>query len=751
MMPIDLTSINPLQSKIDEMTTSARQTVATHNVPTTSDDSVPQAAKTKKKNDEFKTQIASTKEYRRKLIRNWSVSIDYRRGKPFTSQTDEDQVAVNLDWSMTKAKQAALFSQIPQIRLEHSDYTDPAKNPWVSKYQYALNDALLEAGIEATMDECLPDCINAAGIGVAIVSYESITEDRQVPVSSSPDETEPAQDPTESTDLGDQEPADPNAQGEPGVDSPAAMETIPFPIDHRYLVQRVSPSDFLWPIKISVSNFDNGPWIGRSGRIPWAEAVQKWKLSEDDKDTILGDDKPLMDRLTQDVERDKTSGDEMVGFDELFYREFQYDSEAKSYSAIHHLVFVNGKEDPVIDEPWRGQKLNPDGSLIGAQRFPIRVLTLAYLTDESIPPSDSSIGRPQVNEINRGRSQMIQQRQRSLPVRTVDINRLDPAIMQSLLRGTWQAFIPVQGDGSRIINEVSRSNMPQENFLFDKIAKSDYLEQMTLSHIGQDVKASDKDDPNQNKSPYNSQIGRERAKVASFVAGIAEVLGGLMALYEDPANLGEGFDPSISKKLKCSILVDSTVLLDASQKLERLNQFINTYAKSGWINVEPVLQEIATLTGLDPSEVVKAPEPKPPVEPNISLRLTGVEDMLNPLALAFLIKSGQAPPPEMIEQAKQLIQQAVTPPPNMQLQPGQPAPGGAPMLPGQDGQPLPPGGSGAPQPDPSQGMATNLPPNVPPPQPGGPVPKPAPPQMGEAHPQWTSMTHLDKRTDGGQK
>lgn len=725
-MPVKTNMINPINANLvdgvdgpREMTTRAQDVLTEQNTP------APQGkpkmdAKTKKRNDEFRQRVNHTKEYRRKLIKNWAVSIDYRRGKPFTSQTDEDQISVNLDWSMVKNKQAALFSQIPQIRLEHTTYSDPSKNPWVSAYQYSLNDKLIEAGIEATMDEVLPDCINAAGIGVAIVSYEAITEDREVSATT-PTEGEPEGD--------DQEPTSTAPQ--------APMETVPYPIDQRYLIQRISPSDFLWPINISVSNFDNAPWIGRSGRIPWAEAAQKWNLDEAEKDKILGDDKPLMDKLTQDIEREKVLNDEMVGFDELFYKKFQFDTDTQPYSAIHHLVFVNHKDDPVVDEPWKGQKAGPDGSIVGAQRFPIRVLTLAYVTDESIPPSDSAIGRPQVNEINRGRTQMIQQRQRSLPVRTADVNRLDPAIMQSLMRGVWQSFIPVQGDGARIINEVSRSNMPQENFLFDKIAKADYLEQMSLGNIGREINASDKNDPDQNTTSFNSQIGRERAKVASFVAGIAEVLGGLMALYEDPTSLGEGFDPSISKKLKCSILVDSTVLLDASQKLMRLNQFINTYAKSGWINIEPVLKEIATLTGLDPSTVVKAPSPKPPVEPNISLRLTGVEDMLNPLALAFMIKSGQAPPPEMIEQAKQLIQQAVTPPPGQQPQVGP------------DGQPLPEDGQGGVPPGVNPPGAP-LGPNGPAPPPGGPTPNPPPPKMGEAHPQWTSMTKLDKRTDGGQ-
>lgn len=711
-----------------DTTSTAQQTVADQNKKPEPDID----PKLKKLYDEFRSRIDICKTYRRKLIPNWTISIDYRRGKPFTSQTDEDQVAVNLDWSMTKAKQAALFSQVPQVRIDHIPDTlpqasgsGPAKPSWSAAFERKLNDTLVEAGIETAMDECLPDCINAAGIGVVLVSYDVMTEDRQVPKMDTS---------TLPPEILSKVMASGKFNGED-----LEMETIPHPVDHRYSVQRISPADLLWPVNFTGGNFDQAPWIGRTGRITWTEAVMKFNLKESDKAAVLGEDRPMLDKLTHDVERDKVAADDMVPFDEIFYREYQYDSAATSYSTIHHLVFVGGKDTPVIDEPWNGQHIGDDNVVIGALAFPIRVLTLTYLTDETIPPSDSAIGRPQVNEINKARTQMIQQRQRSLPVRTVDVNRIDPALVQSLMRGTWQAMIPVQGDGSRVISEISRASMPSENFLFDKIAKADLQEEWALGPTGSQLMEA-KGDPNQNIASFNTQSGRERAKVGSFLVGIAQVLGGLLCLYEDPSVFGESFSPAVSKMLKFSVLTDSTVLLDAGQKLSRLNQFINTYAKSGWINIEPILQEIATLTGLDPNVVIRPPQPKPPVEPNISLRLTGVEDLLNPLSLAIMIKSGQAPSADLIEQAKALIQQAVVPPQGMQM-PGSVQPlGGLPMLPqgaaGAPGQAPP----GAPLPPPVQG-----------PPPGSPVQPPQPPKMGEAHPNWTTMPALNKRTEGNQK
>ena len=379
------------------------------------------------------------------------------------------------------------------------------------------------------------------------------------------------------------------------------------------------------------------------------------------------------------------------------------------------MVFINGQDMPVVDETWRGQEPNPEtGDVIGAQRYPIRVLTLTYISDEAIPPSDSAVGRSQVNEINKARGQMILQREHSIPIRTFDVNRVDPTIQFSLMRGTWQGMIPVQGVGTNIITEVARSSFPIENFKFDEIAKMDLFE---IWMVGQEFSGANTEtasESNNIQGNTNVRISRARAKVGKFFCSIAEVLGGLIAVYEDPSTFGEGFSPEVSKTLAYSILADSTVLLDSNQRLQRLMQFINFTAKSGRVDIESVLKEIATLSGLDPNVVIIPPAPQPPVIPNMSLRMTGTEDMLNPLMLAFLIDAGQGPKPESIEKAKQLIQMAVMPPmppPTGQIDPV-------------TGQPLPP----------QQGML-----------PVGPMPTPPPPAVGKAEPNWSALDRVNSR------
>lgn len=671
----------------------------------------------KKLTREFRKRIDASKQYRRKLIQNWQMNVDYRRGKPFSTQSDEDRVQVPLDWSLTEMKQALLFSQVPAVRVNHPPETlSKEVSPWLNKFEQRINDTLIQAGIESAMDECLPDCINAAGIGIVMVSYEAITEDKEIPaidIQMMPPEMQ-----AQILQTG----MLPNGE-------PVPMEIVPSVVDYRYNIERVSPANFLWPVSFGASNFDKAPWLGRTGKINWAVGQQRWKLDPKKKHKYLGIDINMaQDTISTDIDKDGEGGDELIEFDEIFFLEQQYDPAAKKYAVIRHMIFVNGEEDPVVDEPWKGQELvGEDGTLIGAQKYPIRVLTLTYITDEAIPPSDTAVGRSQVDEINKARTQMILQREHSIPIRTFDVNRVDPTIQYSLMRGTWQGMIPVQGVGTNIITEVARSSFPVENFKFDEIAKMDLFE---IWMVGQEFSGSNVETAGESKNiagNTNVRISRARAKVGKFFCSVAEVLGGLIAVYEDPTSFGEGFAPEVSKTLAYSILADSTVLLDSNQRLQRLMQFINFTAKSGRVEIESVLKEIATLSGLDPNVVIIPPAPKPPVEPNVSLRMTGSEDMLNPLMLAFLINSGQAPDIETIEKAKMLIQAAVMPP---AVQPG--------LIDPMTGQPMmPPPGS-----DPTGGMPPSAAPMA---DMVGPLPQPAPPAVGQAEPNWSALDRVNSR------
>jgi hypothetical protein len=666
----------------------------------------------------FKARISRCQMLRRNLIQDWSLNVDYRRGKPFEDDSDNDRIQVTVDWSATKAKQAQLFSQVPEVRLTHKQDAYKASAPMFAK---KLNDMLCLAKVGNAMDETLPDTINAAGFGTVLVSYEALTEDRDIP------------------QVPPQVAAQLKAYGKE-----VPTQTVQVILNRRFLVGRVSPSDALWDIAFAGSDFNDSPWVGRDGRTTWAGAKRNWKLSEDQKSTVCGGDtRSTQDTIASDGTNQKYKEADIVEFEEVFYRRHLYHDDETNYDAIHHLVFLNGITAPVVDELWAGQKRDDQdpSKIYGSRKYPLQFLTLTYLTDECIPPSDSAMGRPTVNELNRSRTQMIKNREASTPWRWFDVNRVPNEVQTQLMRGTWQGALPMNGNGNTAMGEVARAAYPNEDFNFDNIAKQDLRETWQVEDtVGNGPAIRSAEEARNRQGNFQTRIGYERARCAKFFVNIAEVMAGLLALYgeftdEEKQRLG-GLDPRmLADYYSFNVRADSTLLLDSEQRVERLMKFLNMTAKSGFVDVAPIIAEICELEGLDPGVIMKQP-PQPGPDPlSTSLRLTGAEDLQNPLVIAMLMKADQFPSPEQVNNAKivlAMLQQQPTAAPPPTGEGGPQGPDGGPSA------PPPAGGPGQPPPPPAGG---------PPPPAGGRIVRPAQPYS--AHPEWNTASRIEKRAEDG--
>lgn len=627
----------------------------------------------------WKTRLDRAKVERKKRTRDWKVNIDYRRGKPFASESDEDRIAVNIDWPLTKAKHASLFSQVPAVTAT-SDLA--ALKPVAGLFARALNKHLAKAKVDVAMDEVMPDVINAAGIGAVIVGYQTLTEKRQIAATAPP--PAPAMPGM---------PADPSAPPMPGAPpvagmppdpmaTPPPMEEIDFPVSKRFYARRISPADLLTPDEFIGSDFDEANWIGESGRMLWAQAQAEFGLKDEQREKVVGNDfrNDMEKQHVSESDKQDAPDADTVTYDQIFYWRHRYDPLMKHFDCIYRLVFVTGIQEPVIDEQWAGQGLSADGSkYLGVHQFPIRVCTLTYLTDESIPPSDSAIGRPQVNELIASRTEMVLQRKRSTPMRWVDVSRVDPMVLDTIMKGEYQGIIPVIGNGDKAIGEVARAVMARESFEFDRVAKADLQEMWRLgpNQLGQFATGErSAAEAKSVQSGFASGAGMERARVGKFFVGIATVLAGLVARFDDFADIlspeeTQAIDQAWPKEVRdtefmFNIRPDSTVLLDTQQRIEQLVQAINLSGKSPYINAKPMYEEYLTLTGMDLATSLVDPQPPKPEPAAISMRLSGAIDLLNPMVLAFLIKSNQAPSPEDLQAAKVMLQAvgpAAMPPP----------------------------------------------------------------------------------------
>ncbi len=593
------------------------------------------------------------------LIPEWQINTLYRRGKA-PNESNEARIPVPVDWAQTKAKIAALFSQVPQVVVEAND--EESYGPAAPVVQKRLNRRLKEGGITAAMREVLPDIISTAGIGAVYVGYDVLTEPRVVQKGDS----------TARKLLG------PLAEllglnallGEP---EQAEEDRI---TDRRFYVQRLSPGDLLWPTEFTGSDFDQAPWIGNKGRMPWPMAKVQFKLDEKEKEKLVGDSRSDSELIVSGG----TTGDEqrreknVVEYNQIFYFRWRHHDDETSFSSIQRVVFLKGRNKPVIDELWRGMRLDKNtNTYIGACRYPIRVATLDYMSDEAVPPSTSEIGRPQVKELMRSRHQIIEQRDYAKPVRTFNSDRLDTDIQVALMAGDWQGWIPTQGDGTKIIAEIGRANYPPENWQMDAVIKGDLGDSWSQgpNQSGNfNTGRRSAEEARNVQTGYTTIRAQERAQLVEFFLGISDVFLGLMCLYDDfelpdlsqqdQARVKTFDRETIKHHMGFSIRGDGTVLLSAEEEYQTLERFINIAGKSGYLAPPSVLKRMASLSQLDPAEVLQPPPEKPPEPIKISLALNGSEDLGNPMVVATLIKNGQFPDIKELQGAKNAILEAMT-------------------------------------------------------------------------------------------
>lgn len=605
----------------------------------------------------LREKIDACKRVKRDMAPEWTKNIDYRRGKPNMEDSDDTRNTQAIDYAYTKSKQTQLHSKTPQVIVEFEG-SGPSPYKLVAPvFQRRLNKRIRDAKAAIAMDEVLPDLINASGFGAVMVSYDARTEIRDTPL----------YDETKLTMIQ-------QAQKALGLFKNPKMK-VPFVTDRRFKWMRVSPVDLIWDTASPTSDFDEHALIGRSARIPKAEARRRFEnISDEDLKNASGDDRTDHERMVSGDEQRKDN--DVVTIDEIFYYRYRYHPEEPSFKAIQHVVFLRGKKEPIINEPWKGQKMLPDGSYIGSCKVPIRVGTLTYISDEPIPPSDSAMIRPMVDELIEYRNDQRMQRKHSVPVRWADVNRLSPETMQALMEGEYQGIHFVNGDGSRAIGEVARASYPRENNMLEQSLRQDVQEtfkigpnQLGTSARG-DQTATESDIVQSN---FATTVGYERGRVTSMFLSAVEVTAGLVLLHDDfdiAADLSEqdkqrvqGVDlRTINHEAVFTIRPDSTVLLDAEQEYKRVSRFLDVSAKSGYANVKYLFERMAALSQLDPAEAVKDPEPNSPEQPNISYRFSGAADLVHPVVMSLLMKHGQAPTTEELKAAYTLLKAVELPP-----------------------------------------------------------------------------------------
>jgi hypothetical protein len=582
---------------------------------------------------QLKAEVDATSTWRSQQLPKWQRNVEYRQNKVLDAEPDRDEVLVPIDWSRTRNKIAQLFFQVPKISLFPRA---PQWRPVTPLVSAVVNHQLAEEmHVEHTVEEVLGDVINAAGIGVAYLSYEAEFVPEEVPA----------------MDLSQRDPAQlVQAVQETGGQIP--MITKQVPLYHKVDLSSVDPADFLFPLSHTKINWNKAPWLGHNFRLSDAEARRRNWLK--DGDTGGGD--PVKSVNTQREETSVKDGAKTVSCTRVFYRPYFYDPKEPDCRKIKVLIWVDGANDgePVVHEDFKWQKYDATTKQwIGMTTFPLKPLKLTHISGQAIPPSDSEIGRPQVRELNKSRTQMLLQRDRSFPLRWYDVNLVDEDIVEQIRRGTWQDMIPTQGPGSNVIGEVSRASYPRESYEFTTVFEKD-LDQAWSSGANQGgYEASGTTSATEAEiTQKNFQVALEhqRAKVLAWFLEIAEGVLDLMQMfwtieqYVPFVRIGgekvlESWDKDrIPGKFVFSARPDAATRVDVGQKrADSLNRY-KLVRQDPLANGQKLLADVFEAHDVDPTEAFAPPQPPAEPQPKVPSFSFRGEDLVNPMVVALIQK-----------------------------------------------------------------------------------------------------------------
>lgn len=563
-----------------------------------------------------------------------------------------DEVVVPKDYANVEQKKALLFFQVPEVTLTAEL---PGLDEPVRIFQAVLNRKLRadEVNAGALMEEVLADVLCPAGIGASKIGYEAEVNGT-VPVQ------QPMMDPT----------------GQPIVDpmtQQPVLTTVDMPnvVNERYFWERIPVKRLLMPTDFTGSDFDKAPWLGFTFEQDLEVVAKTYKLDPKDLKPSGDEDEG---RIKNDLTPEQGTRQRVCGT-EIWYRAGLFLKDVANTEVFHQLVWFDGMDAPIVHRPSPYQVVDEQGKIVAGMRGnPVHVLTLGYVSDTPIPPSNVSVTRVLVDELSEGRTRMIEQRKRSLPINMYDPARAPQDTMSKLERGETQANIPVPGltAADPPIVPLQKATFPRENFTFNDYIQRDMQEAWALG-ANQNATATDTKrtatELSIMQSATQTRMKREQTQVARwFVAGVAK-LGALIQLFADAPDyveivgenglrtLEQWNKDTIQGRFAYSAKPDSQLQMDAAMDRKAAMDEYQFLRKDPLVNAQALLQKVARRLGYDPAQFLAQPQPPKPEPPKPSFSFKG--DDLNPsmpqfpIVMEILMQGGMQISPQAIAAAQQ--------------------------------------------------------------------------------------------------
>jgi hypothetical protein len=580
------------------------------------------------------------------------------------------QINTNRDFTLVERKKADLFYQRPEVSLSPSPLLEgpiysadvdlmtgqpkPLMGPVnpqtqqaqpipssyaLAAHQEIVNEHLGPDGVNATRmaHQALFDVLTLSGVGYTVMGYESATVD---------------------VDSGQVDPL----TGKPKL--------IPVPIKESCYWQHFSPKQALKPHNFRSTEWDRAPWLGHRFELPLTAGNRKKFKLPSDFTGQKSDSKQYFDHGMG-----QSSAEDVFTGAELWYRSCLFREDRPHPDHLTHLVLVDGVDEPVIEEDCPYQTLDPQGqltpdSLIG---FPIHPLNTRTLTDSSNPPSDCTLIRPLVNELNRFREQMVEYRDAQTLKWTFNMDVLPAEIVGKIVRSPIGGMIGIPGDafaGEGAIKELPHGSMPRESFTSNDYIDADIARTTAIDAAGAGVQSTGSQTATEaqiQQGNANARLDFERGVVLQwYVSGVTKfstllqrylpVKDAAKIVGVQRAQVWDVWRRTVASNLAFTAMPDSALRVDQAVDRKQAQDLYSFLANDPYVQKgrAKLLEKLLRKFHIDPEGIVAAPDPAKPEPPKLSISIKG-EDFVGPQA-PIIIELAQQLGLTISDEAKQATQ-----------------------------------------------------------------------------------------------
>jgi hypothetical protein len=616
----------------------------------------------------FLTAIQESEDRLKPELQRWKNDLaSYNGRKPnLPGFNNEEVVNVNVGFYTAENKQPNLFYTTPFIQAESVNAAQRAQEALV---QAVINQELGHRFIdaEALMDSVCKDVLVTAGLSPTKIGYECVSvmtrvpSGRQIP-QIDPMTGQPAIDPMSRQPI--MTPA-----LDPKTGEPETIEKADIIYAKRYW-KHFSPSLLRIPRGFTSSNYDEATWLGMlfplSGRL-----LKEHGISQSSVPTLTPD-MMLMD------EKDAAEYEDAPMGIEIWYKAYLFDENEPNPDRIRQLVIAPGRgkgnaRGVVLvhrNSPW--QEFTPHGAFVrGMKGFPIHVATIRTRPESAYPKSDAAVLSDVALEKCMGRTIMVAQRKRNLPMTAIDKSRATKETVEQLEKGNVQSIILTDGPVNDIMKALERSNLPAENFEFDRIAQID-IDRLSASGANQQSLASQAADTATEATiqqrAADNRVSKERERLLEwYLKGVDKVWAIVQLTATDNELVkivGEdGLEEwkawskrDVEGQYLFSLKPDSSERTNAAEERELFLRLFNLIANAPGVNTLELIRMVVKKFNVLPRNVVadKLPESPGNVKPSLSISINPSIDLMPdnpayPIVLALMKAAGvdlpQAPSP----------------------------------------------------------------------------------------------------------